>query len=136
MREYRKKMEEQKRLREKILREKENRRKMAAMEKQNKQINKMETNVTGKYNFFLLSLSFFFSFPSSSPFLYTTKVNIYEKKYIVVSYLIGTECTQQEAKPVSVLLGVVKDAVPNKGRPGIGRGRGRVINTQATEVQH
>lgn len=35
MQEYRKKMEEQKRLREKILREKENRRKMAAMEKQN-----------------------------------------------------------------------------------------------------
>lgn len=34
-REYRKKMEEQKRLREKILREKENRRKLAAMEKQN-----------------------------------------------------------------------------------------------------
>ena len=33
MREYRKKMEEQKRLREKILREKENRRKIAAMEK-------------------------------------------------------------------------------------------------------
>lgn len=35
MQEYRKKMEEQKRLREKVLREKENRRKMAAMEKQN-----------------------------------------------------------------------------------------------------
>ena len=33
MREYRKKMEEQKRLREKILQEKENRRKQAAMEK-------------------------------------------------------------------------------------------------------
>ncbi|KAL2719029.1 RNA-binding protein 33-like isoform X1 [Vespula squamosa] len=91
MREYRKKMEEQKRLREKILREKENRRKMAAMEKQNEQINKTETNVT------------------------------------------GTESTQQEAKPVSVLLGVVKDAAPNKGRSGVGRGRGRVINTQATE---
>lgn len=35
MQEYRKKMEEQKRLREKLLREKENRRKMAAIEKQN-----------------------------------------------------------------------------------------------------
>lgn len=35
MQEYRKKMEEQKRLREKLLREKENRRKLAAMEKQN-----------------------------------------------------------------------------------------------------
>ncbi|XP_058795052.1 RNA-binding protein 33-like isoform X2 [Phymastichus coffea] len=35
MREYRRKMEEQKRLRERILREKENRRKMAAMEKTN-----------------------------------------------------------------------------------------------------
>lgn len=34
MREYRKKLEEQKRLREKFLREKENRRKIAAMEKQ------------------------------------------------------------------------------------------------------
>ncbi|XP_078050091.1 uncharacterized protein LOC144476765 isoform X3 [Augochlora pura] len=37
MKEYRKKMEEQKRLREKILREKENRRKMAAMEKQSEE---------------------------------------------------------------------------------------------------
>ena len=37
MREYHKKMEEQKRLREKILREKENRRKLAAMEKQKPQ---------------------------------------------------------------------------------------------------
>ncbi|XP_015174937.1 PREDICTED: RNA-binding protein 33-like isoform X2 [Polistes dominula] len=91
MREYRKKMEEQKRLREQILKEKENRRKMAAMEKQNEQINKIETN------------------------------------------FVGTECKQQEAKPVSVLLGVVKDPTPNKGRPGVTRGRGRVINTQATE---
>lgn len=33
MREYRKKMEEQKRLREKLLQEKENRRKKAALEK-------------------------------------------------------------------------------------------------------
>lgn len=43
MQEYRKKMEEQKRLREKILREKENRRKMAAMEKQNDE-SKNESN--------------------------------------------------------------------------------------------
>lgn len=34
MRDYRKKMEEQKRLREKILQEKENRRKQAALDKQ------------------------------------------------------------------------------------------------------
>lgn len=46
MREYRKKMEEQKRLREKILREKENRRKMAAMEKQNEEA-KNDSSVAG-----------------------------------------------------------------------------------------
>lgn len=45
MREYRKKMEEQKRLREKILREKENRRKLAAMEKQKLQVS-TDTNST------------------------------------------------------------------------------------------
>lgn len=39
MREYRKKVEEQKRLREKILREKENRRKIAAMEKAGGNVN-------------------------------------------------------------------------------------------------
>lgn len=91
MREYRKKMEEQKRLREKILREKETRRKMAAMEKQNEEINKTESNVA------------------------------------------GTDSTQQETKPVSVLLGAVKDGALNKGRPAVGRGRGRVVNTQTTE---
>lgn len=47
MQEYRKKMEEQKRLREKILREKENRRKMAAMEKQNEDV-KIDSNPAGK----------------------------------------------------------------------------------------
>lgn len=46
MQEYRKKMEEQKRLREKLLREKENRRKMAAMEKQNED-GKTDSNVAG-----------------------------------------------------------------------------------------
>lgn len=46
MQEYRKKMEEQKRLREKLLREKENRRKMAAMEKQNED-EKIDSNVVG-----------------------------------------------------------------------------------------
>lgn len=46
MQEYRKKMEEQKRLREKLLREKENRRKMAAMEKQNED-GKFDSNVAG-----------------------------------------------------------------------------------------
>lgn len=45
MREYRKKMEEQKRLREKLLREKENRRKMAAMEKQNENM-KIDSNAS------------------------------------------------------------------------------------------
>lgn len=38
MREYRRKMDEQKLLREKVLREKENRRKLAAMQKHNLQI--------------------------------------------------------------------------------------------------
>lgn len=47
MQEYRKKMEEQKRLREKLLREKENRRKMAAMEKQNEDT-KIDSNTAGK----------------------------------------------------------------------------------------
>ncbi|XP_003700539.1 uncharacterized protein LOC100879804 isoform X1 [Megachile rotundata] len=47
MQEYRKKMEEQKRLREKILREKENRRKMAAMEKQNEEA-KNESSTSGE----------------------------------------------------------------------------------------
>lgn len=50
MQEYRKKMEEQKRLREKILREKENRRKMAAMEKQNENAN-VDSNAAGKLNY-------------------------------------------------------------------------------------
>lgn len=40
-------MEEQKRLREKILREKENRRKMAAIEKQNEGV-KIDSNTAGK----------------------------------------------------------------------------------------
>lgn len=48
MREYRRKMEEQKRLRERILREKENRRKMAAMEKTNTP--STESNSTGTRN--------------------------------------------------------------------------------------
>lgn len=48
MQEYRKKMEEQKRLREKLLREKENRRKMAAMEKQNEDA-KIDSNTAGKF---------------------------------------------------------------------------------------
>ncbi|XP_031827022.1 uncharacterized protein LOC116424580 isoform X2 [Nomia melanderi] len=89
MEEYRKKMEEQKRLREKILREKENRRKMAAMEKQNEEA-KNESNTSSE--------------------------------------------SAQDAKSVSVLMGVVKDVSTNKGHIGIGRGRGRPINTQATEA--
>ncbi|XP_017886720.1 RNA-binding protein 33-like [Ceratina calcarata] len=88
MQEYKKKMEEQKRLREKILREKENRRKMAAMEKQNE-----ETKNEG------ISLS----------------ENI------------------QDAKPVSVLMGVVKDVSANKAQAAVGRGRGRPISAQCTE---
>ncbi|XP_076233470.1 uncharacterized protein LOC143178597 isoform X2 [Calliopsis andreniformis] len=88
MLEYRKKMEEQKRLREKILREKENRRKMAAMEKQNEET-KNESNTLSE--------------------------------------------NSQDTKPMSVLMGVVKDASVNKAT-GIGRGRGRPINTQTSEV--
>ncbi|EZA53298.1 hypothetical protein X777_06377 [Ooceraea biroi] len=91
MQEYRKKMEEQKRLREKLLREKENRRKMAAMEKQNENA----------------------KFDSSAA---------------------ATENTQQETKPVSALIGVVKDGVTMKTRPGVAKGRGRPISTQSTEV--
>jgi len=54
MQEYRKKMEEQKRLREKILREKENRRKMAAIEKQNEDAKSDSTITAGKlyYHFY------------------------------------------------------------------------------------
>ncbi|XP_043529794.1 uncharacterized protein LOC122539176 isoform X3 [Frieseomelitta varia] len=88
MQEYRKKMEEQKRLREKVLREKENRRKMAAMEKQNdeaKNENTLNENT-------------------------------------------------QDTKPVSALMGVVKDGSINKGHTSIGRGRARPISTQSTEV--
>lgn len=48
MQEYRKKMEEQKRLREKLLREKENRRKMAAMEKQNENT-KLDSSAAGNF---------------------------------------------------------------------------------------
>lgn len=48
MQEYRKKMEEQKRLREKLLREKENRRKMAAMEKQNENT-KLDLSAAGNF---------------------------------------------------------------------------------------
>ncbi|XP_076162699.1 uncharacterized protein LOC143144301 isoform X2 [Ptiloglossa arizonensis] len=89
MQEYRKKMEEQKRLREKILREKENRRKMAAMEKQNEE-SKNDNNTSSE--------------------------------------------NTQDTRPVSVLMGVVKDASMNKSHISIGRGRGRPINTQTTEV--
>lgn len=54
MQEYRKKMEEQKRLREKLLREKENRRKMAAIEKQNEDAKTDSGIVAGKlyYHFY------------------------------------------------------------------------------------
>ncbi|EFN64480.1 hypothetical protein EAG_01817 [Camponotus floridanus] len=87
MQEYRKKMEEQKRLREKLLREKENRRKMAAMEKQNED----------------------------------TKID---------SNTAVSENTQQEIKPATALMGIVKDV---KTRPGVTKGRGRPIN-QSTEA--
>lgn len=50
MQEYRKKMEEQKRLREKLLREKENRRKMAAIEKQNEDAKTDSSITAGKLN--------------------------------------------------------------------------------------
>ncbi|XP_029052996.2 RNA-binding protein 33-like [Osmia bicornis bicornis] len=89
MQEYRKKMEEQKRLREKILREKENRRKMAAMEKQNEEA-KIDSSTPGE--------------------------------------------NTQDTKSTSTLMGVVKDASVNKGHTGVGRGRGRPMNTQTTEA--
>lgn len=50
MREYQKKMEEQKRLREKILQEKENRRKQAAMEKQGDESRDVKTAGNIFYN--------------------------------------------------------------------------------------
>ncbi|XP_014479002.1 PREDICTED: RNA-binding protein 33-like [Dinoponera quadriceps] len=91
MQEYRKKMEEQKRLREKLLREKENRRKMAAMEKQNED---------GKID----------------------------------SSAAANESVQQDTKPVSTL-GVVKEGGGTvKVRPGVGKGRGRPINSQSIEA--
>lgn len=52
MQEYRKKMEEQKRLREKILREKENRRKMAAIEKHSEDV-KGDLHVAGIQDIFI-----------------------------------------------------------------------------------
>lgn len=45
-----------------------------------------------------------------------------------------TESTQQEIKPASALMGIVKDGV--KTRPGVAKGRGRPTNIQNTEVQH
>jgi len=56
MQEYRKKMEEQKRLREKLLREKENRRKMAAIEKQNEDTKIDSNTIAGKlyYYFYIM----------------------------------------------------------------------------------
>lgn len=55
MQEYRKKMEEQKRLREKLLREKENRRKMAAIEKQNEDAKTDSNTAAGKLHYYLQS---------------------------------------------------------------------------------
>jgi len=52
MQEYRKKMEEQKRLREKLLREKENRRKMAAIEKQNEDAKTDSNTTAGKFHYY------------------------------------------------------------------------------------
>ncbi|EFN79767.1 hypothetical protein EAI_16345 [Harpegnathos saltator] len=92
MQEYCKKMEEQKRLREKLLREKENRRKMAAMEKQQNEDGKMDPTVA------------------------------------------ANEIVQQDTKAVSALMGVVKDNVTVKVRPGVGKGRGRPVNSQSTEA--
>lgn len=44
------------------------------------------------------------------------------------------ENVQQDTKPVSALMGVVKDGVTVKTRPGVGKGRGRPVNSQNTEV--
>lgn len=118
MQEYRKKMEEQKRLREKILREKENRRKMAAMEKQNEET-KIDASAAGKLiccptaRCRLLRFSF--------------RLQRYNRNVLV------SENTQQEIKPASAV-GIVKDGI--KTRPGVAKGRGRPTNIQSTEVQH
>lgn len=45
-----------------------------------------------------------------------------------------SETVQQDTKPVSTLMGVIKDDVVVKARPGVGRGRGRPVNSQSTEV--
>lgn len=109
-------MEEQKRLREKILREKENRRKMAAMEKQNEDV-KIDSNAAGKL------------ICCTSTLLYLSyRLQRYDQNILV------TESTQQEIKPASALMGIVKDGV--KTRPGVAKGRGRPTNIQNTEVQH
>lgn len=48
--------------------------------------------------------------------------------------ILVTESTQQEIKPASALMGIVKDGV--KTRPNVAKGRGRPTNIQSTEVQH
>lgn len=114
MQEYRKKMEEQKRLREKLLREKENRRKMAAMEKQNEDT-KIDSNTAGKSIVINTCTNTFLHF----------SYRLQHVRNILVS-----ENTQQEIKPATALMGIVKDV---KTRPGVAKGRGRPIN-QSTEV--
>jgi len=117
MQEYRKKMEEQKRLREKLLREKENRRKMAAMEKQNEDT-KIDSNTAGK--------SIVINTRTNTLLHFSYRLQQYVRNILV------SENTQQEIKPATALMGIVKDGV--KTRPGVAKGRGRPIN-QSTEVQ-
>jgi len=53
----------------------------------------------------------------------------------MIRIFLAKENTQQEAKPVSTLMGFVNDS-PVKTRPGVAKGRNRPVNTQSTEVQH
>lgn len=48
--------------------------------------------------------------------------------------ILANEIVQQDTKPVSTLMGVIKDGITVKARSGVGKGRGRPVNSQSTEV--
>lgn len=81
MQEYRKKMEEQKRLREKLLREKENRRKMAAIEKQNEDAKIDSTSIAAGKSF-LQILYKNYSMPSLFVIGYKNTTKIFQQMRI------------------------------------------------------
>lgn len=95
---------------------------MAAMEKQNEET-KNETNACTYTSILSLRLS-------------TIIVNDCNVKNTLCAMLFPAGESAQDTKSVSVLMGVVKDASVNKAQTGIGRGRGRPISIQASEVQH